>query len=96
MSKISISDNFEKIYFEVSNSHLDKNTQNFINSFEPKIIKRTGSSLKICNLAKGKANLYPRFSGSMEWDIAAGHSILKKAVIKSNYVKCTLFLKLFS
>jgi 3'(2'), 5'-bisphosphate nucleotidase len=41
--------------------------------------RENGSALKFCYLAKGDINLYPRFSGSKEWDIAAGHVILKEA-----------------
>lgn len=36
-----------------------------------------GSSLKLAYLAAGKADLYPRFGNVSEWDIAAGHAILK-------------------
>ena len=35
-----------------------------------------GSALKFCALAEGKAHVYPRLSGSMEWDTAAGHALL--------------------
>ncbi len=42
-------------------------------------IVSAGSSLKFCNVAIGEADLYPRFQGSMEWDIAAGHIIAKEA-----------------
>jgi 3'(2'), 5'-bisphosphate nucleotidase len=38
-----------------------------------------GSSLKLCLLAAGEADLYPRFSRTMEWDIAAGHAVLAAA-----------------
>ena len=38
-----------------------------------------GSSLKLCLVAEGKANCYPRFSPTMEWDTAAGHAICKFA-----------------
>ena len=38
-----------------------------------------GSSLKFCRVAMGLAHFYPRFQGSMEWDIAAGHIIAKEA-----------------
>lgn len=38
-----------------------------------------GSSLKFCQVAMGCADLYPRFQGSMEWDIAAGHLIAKES-----------------
>ena len=39
----------------------------------------TGSSLKFCLLATGKADLYPRFGRTMEWDTAAGHAVLRAA-----------------
>lgn len=38
-----------------------------------------GSSLKFCRIAMGEADIYPRFQGSMEWDIAAGHIIASEA-----------------
>ena len=36
-----------------------------------------GSSLKFFDLANGKADVYPRFAPTMEWDIAAGQAILE-------------------
>ena len=38
-----------------------------------------GSSLKLCLVAAGEADLYPRLGRTMEWDIAAGHAILAAA-----------------
>ena len=38
-----------------------------------------GSSLKLCLIAEGKADIYPRFGPTMEWDTAAGHAIAKYA-----------------
>ncbi|HLT63307.1 MAG TPA: 3'(2'),5'-bisphosphate nucleotidase CysQ [Pseudohongiella sp.] len=38
-----------------------------------------GSSLKICLLAEGKADLYPRLAPTSEWDTAAAHAVLKAA-----------------
>jgi 3'(2'), 5'-bisphosphate nucleotidase len=38
-----------------------------------------GSSLKFCLVADGRADLYPRLGAINEWDIAAGHAILKAA-----------------
>ncbi|MCH9000903.1 MAG: 3'(2'),5'-bisphosphate nucleotidase CysQ [Proteobacteria bacterium] len=38
-----------------------------------------GSSIKFCLLASGKADLYPRFGRTMEWDTAAGHAVLLAA-----------------
>jgi len=38
-----------------------------------------GSSLKICQVAEGKADVYPRLGPTMEWDTAAGHAIAESA-----------------
>lgn len=40
---------------------------------------RAGSSVKFCLLAAGKADVYPRFGRTMEWDTAAGHAVLSAA-----------------
>lgn len=37
------------------------------------------SSLKFCSVAEGSADIYPRFGGLCEWDVAAGHAILRAA-----------------
>ena len=42
-------------------------------------IAQAGSSLKLCLIAAGQADLYPRFGRTMEWDIAAGHAVLAAA-----------------
>ena len=38
-----------------------------------------GSSLKLCLVAEGQADLYPRLGRTMEWDIAAAHAVLAAA-----------------
>ncbi|MDD5435151.1 MAG: hypothetical protein PH343_06955, partial [Nitrospira sp.] len=38
-----------------------------------------GSSLKFCKVAEGKADIYPRFGPTMEWDTAAGQAIVEQA-----------------
>jgi len=38
-----------------------------------------GSSLKFCLIARGEADIYPRYGGSNEWDTAAGHAVLAAA-----------------
>ena len=35
-----------------------------------------GSSLKLCIVAEGKADVYPRFGPTMEWDTAAAHAVV--------------------
>jgi 3'(2'), 5'-bisphosphate nucleotidase len=37
------------------------------------------SSLKLCVIAEGEADIYPRHGTTMEWDIAAGHAVLQAA-----------------
>ena len=63
----------------VSRSHIDEQTLDFIK--KNKIPEQTpsGSSLKFCLVANGKADIYPRFGPTMEWDTAAGHAVLLAA-----------------
>jgi len=39
----------------------------------------SGSSLKLCLVAEGIADVYPRFGPTMEWDTAAGQAIVEQA-----------------
>ena len=62
-----------------SRSHLNDETKAFINTLKNngktiEIVSK-GSSLKFCLIAEGKADLYPRFAPTMEWDTAAGQAI---------------------
>ncbi len=41
--------------------------------------KPVGSSLKLCLLAEGRADFYPRLGPTSEWDIAAAHAVLAAA-----------------
>ena len=47
--------------------------------FKANKIIQSGSSIKLCYIAHGKANIYPRIGTTMEWDIAAGDAILRNA-----------------
>jgi 3'(2'), 5'-bisphosphate nucleotidase len=42
---------------------------------------RAGSSLKFCWVADGKADIYPRFGRTMEWDVAAGDCVFRESGI---------------
>ena len=62
-----------------SRSHMsDELNQVLSKRNDTKIIKM-GSSLKFCLIAKGEADIYPRYGPTSEWDIAAGHAIVKFA-----------------
>ena len=59
--------------------HSSIKTQNFLKQNSLNNVLKFGSALKFCKLAEGIVDIYPRFEGSKEWDIAAGHIILKEA-----------------
>lgn len=62
-----------------SRSHRDAETDDFLSRLPVKEVVSTGSSLKFCLVAAGAADVYPRFSRTMEWDIAAGDAVLRRA-----------------
>lgn len=66
-----------------SRSHQTEETTAFIDNLRkqgrPVTLISSGSSLKICLVAEGSADIYPRFAPTMEWDTAAGHAIVKAA-----------------
>lgn len=59
-----------------SRSHLNDDTQRFLDQLVAPEIVSMGSSLKFMMLAEGLADVYPRFAPTMEWDTAAAHAIL--------------------
>jgi 3'(2'), 5'-bisphosphate nucleotidase len=62
-----------------SRSHMSEETEQFINEQKTRHnevdILSKGSSLKLCMVAEGAADAYPRFAPTMEWDTAAGQAI---------------------
>ncbi len=62
-----------------SRNHRDAETDAFIARHRTSSITSAGSSLKFGLLARGEADLYPRFGRTMEWDTAAGHAVLAAA-----------------
>lgn len=74
---------YETFNVVASVSHINPETQAFIQQLDTKgkklnIVNR-GSSLKLCMVAEGSADCYPRLGPTMEWDTAAGHAIVLKA-----------------
>lgn len=71
--------NPDELRIMVSRSHLDELTVQYLNTLKNSDRKvecvAAGSSLKFCYIAEGKADLYLRYSPTMEWDTAAGHAI---------------------
>ncbi len=66
-----------------SSSHLSPETSAYVDALRSRhqevSLVKMGSSLKICLVAEGEANLYPRLAPTMEWDTAAAHAVLNAA-----------------
>jgi 3'(2'), 5'-bisphosphate nucleotidase len=82
-----------------SRSHINTKTEDFVKDIaknnEVKIVSK-GSSLKFCLIAEGKADIYPRFAPTMEWDTAAGQAICEASgifVISNETKKALLYNK---
>ncbi len=71
----------EKLRVVASKSHLSKETQEFIDNLDTKEVVQVskGSSLKLCMVASGEADIYPRLAPTMEWDTAAADAIVREA-----------------
>jgi len=82
-NKLPIDYNRDNYVVVGSRSHMSTETEAF---FEEKRkehgnveVMAVGSSLKLCMVAEGKADTYPRYAPTMEWDTGAGHAIAKYA-----------------
>ncbi len=62
-----------------SRSHMTAETEDWLVCRPNCQTVNIGSSLKFCLLAEGSADIYPRFSRTMEWDTAAGDAVLRAA-----------------
>ncbi len=63
----------------VSHSHNDAPTEAFLSGLNITERSSAGSAVKFLALAEGRADVYPRFGPTMEWDTAAGHAVLEAA-----------------
>jgi 3'(2'), 5'-bisphosphate nucleotidase len=72
----------KKLIAADSRHNSSKETVAFLNKYNVKKVIRAGSALKLCYLAEGKIDVYPRFNGTKEWDTAASHLICNEAGCK--------------
>ena len=81
--KLPIDKKREAYVVVASRSHLSDETRDFIELLKKEHANvetaSIGSSLKICLVAEGSADIYPRFAPTMEWDTAAGDAIARCA-----------------
>ena len=85
----SMENKSNKLKVVASKSHLNEDTQNFIDKLKEKYEEvefvSKGSSLKLCMVADGSADIYPRLAPTMEWDTAAADAIVRE-VGKMTYI----------
>lgn len=62
-----------------SRSHPDARSQRLLQAIGAHARDGLGSALKFCRIAEGRADLYPRFGPTCEWDTAAGQCIVEAA-----------------
>lgn len=64
-------------------SHMNGDTENYINALRSEhpdlTLIQAGSSLKLCRVAEGSADVYPRLGPTCEWDTAAAHAVVLAA-----------------
>jgi 3'(2'), 5'-bisphosphate nucleotidase len=84
--KLPLLSNRKKHIIVGSRSHMSKETEEYfklkLKQYKTVEVLAIGSSLKICLVAEGKADSYPRYAPTMEWDTAAGHAIANMAGYK--------------
>ena len=82
-NKLPINYNRDNYVIVGSRSHMSAETEVFFEEMKKKYgnveVMAVGSSLKLCMVAEGKADAYPRYAPTMEWDTGAGHAIAKYA-----------------
>jgi len=81
--KLPIDYNRDNYVIVGSRSHMSAETEVFFEEMKKEHgnveVMAVGSSLKLCMVAEGKADAYPRYAPTMEWDTGAGHAIAKYA-----------------
>lgn len=82
-SNLELETSNPKLRIVGSRSHMSPETEAFVAELRQQYgeveMVSMGSSLKICLVAEGSADIYPRFAPTMEWDTAAGQAIVMAA-----------------
>ena len=77
VKRIYVSENHQNpIRLVASRSHPSEMLNSLLEKLVDYEIIEVGSSIKFCHIASGRADLYPRFGPTSEWDIAAAHAVL--------------------
>ena len=79
LEQIRTSSIFDPIRIVASRSHLNEETKKYISQFPQYELLQSGSSIKLCMVAEGRADVYPRFAPTSEWDTAAAQAVVEGA-----------------
>ena len=79
LEQIQTSSISDPVRIVASRSHLNEETKKYISQFPNYELLQSGSSIKLCMVAEGKADLYPRFAPTSEWDTAAAQAVVEGA-----------------
>lgn len=77
--RIKVAPNKKEKRIVISRSHPNEKVLDYINNYKKHKLIRMGSSLKLCCIAEGKADIYPRLGPTSEWDIGAAQCIVEQA-----------------
>jgi 3'(2'), 5'-bisphosphate nucleotidase len=83
----------EALTVVASKSHRNAETNEFIKKLKVDSFVEAGSSLKFCLLAEGLADIYPRLSPTMEWDVAAGDCVFRNSTLLGSRESCLTYNK---
>ena len=78
-SRIFNKSNRKNLISADSRFHSTNETKEFLKRNNIETVVKYGSSLKLCKLAEGEIDIYPRLNGTKEWDTAASEIILQEA-----------------
>ena len=77
--QVSLKPNQGEIVVVGSRSHPSPELADYLSQFETVKMIPKGSSLKLCLVAEGAADVYPRLGPTSEWDTGAGHAVAEIA-----------------
>jgi len=76
---VSSKNEIEKMSLIKSRSHASEKLTALLDKYHFASVKESGSSIKICRIARGEAEVYYRFGPTNEWDICAAHCVINEA-----------------
>lgn len=79
VEELSVSHYHDPIRIVASRNNFNEDTKNFISQFQNYKLLQAGSSIKLCMIAEGSADLYPRLAPTSEWDTAAAQAVVEGA-----------------